>query len=86
MNQEPSSGGQIPEPRQLHTSSTINGGNILVSGGLTESSGIDGNTWIYDPATGVWSMSSPFPDMFRYGQSAVSSDGKSHVKKCLIMQ
>ena len=78
-NQEPSSGSQIPDPRQLHTSSTINGGNILVFGGITQDGGIDGNTWIYDPSNGIWSMGSPFPDMFRYGQSAVSTGGNVYV-------
>lgn len=77
--EELSSGSSIPEARMMHSSTTVYDGKIVVFGGLTESGGIDENTWLYDPSTGIWTMGSPFPDMFRYGHSAVKTDGKVFV-------
>jgi N-acetylneuraminic acid mutarotase len=63
----------------MHTSTTLASGKVLVFGGITQNGGVDGNTWIYDPSTGTWEMKSPFPDMFRYAQSAVSTGGNAYV-------
>jgi N-acetylneuraminic acid mutarotase len=77
-NKEPSVG-TAPPARKEHTSTALTDGRVLVFGGLTAGGGIDEDVWIYDPSHGTWEKKSPFPDMFRYGQSAVATGGKVYV-------
>ena len=65
-----------PPARKEHTAVTLDDGRILIFGGLLQGGSYDNNTWLYDPSTGNWEQKKPFPDMFRYGQSANLIDGK----------
>ena len=65
--------GNLPTPVEQQTATLLDGGLVLVAGGLNEGGfgrgGISAGAALYDAATGTWTATSPMPAA-HYGQSA----------------
>lgn len=77
--QQESSTGDVPSGRAYHTSTTLPNGNIFVFGGETNGGGTDNNGYIYNPNTGEWQTTAPFPGMERSYLMAALVNGKVYV-------
>ncbi|CAF0944083.1 unnamed protein product [Adineta steineri] len=62
--------------RDRHTASTLNTGQILVTGGFGSSGIILNSAELYNPSTGVWTSASNMSFARAYHVASILSDGK----------